>query len=41
VDFAAEVEADAKAAFGTGLGAPTDAQMKAIVQALVLANMCG
>ncbi|MBW8887098.1 MAG: carboxypeptidase regulatory-like domain-containing protein [Fibrobacteres bacterium] len=40
VEFAAQVDAEVKAAFGTGMQAPSDAQMHAIVQALVLANMC-
>jgi hypothetical protein len=39
VEFKAQVETEAKAAIGTG--AVTDAQMKAIIQAMVLANMCG
>jgi hypothetical protein len=41
VEFGAQVEAEAKAAFGSGLTAPSAAQLKAIVQALLLANMCG
>jgi hypothetical protein len=41
VDFAAKVEAEVKASIGTGLGAPSDAQIKAVTHALVLANMCG
>lgn len=41
VEFAAQVEVEARAAFGTGLGAPSEAQLHAIVDALVLANMGG
>jgi hypothetical protein len=41
VDFSASVEAQVKAAFGTGLGAPSAAQVKAVSQAMILANMCG
>lgn len=39
VEFKAQVETEAKAALGAG--AVSDAQMKAIIQAMVLANMCG
>jgi hypothetical protein len=41
VEFSAAVEAQAKAAFGSGLGAPGSAQVKALTQAMILANMGG
>jgi hypothetical protein len=41
LEFSAQVEAQVQAAFGTGLGAPSAAQVKAVSQAMVLAGMCG
>ncbi|MDB5105639.1 MAG: hypothetical protein JWP91_3328 [Fibrobacteres bacterium] len=41
VEFSASVEAQVTAAFGGGLGAPSAAQVKAVSQAMALANMCG
>ena len=41
VEFAAKVEAEVKASFTGGLGAPSADQIKAITYALVVANMCG
>lgn len=41
VEFAAEVEAEVKAALGSGLGAPSAAQVNAVAHALVIANMNG
>ncbi|GEM_PF-1831825 len=41
VDFAAQVETQVKAAFGSGLGAPTSAQVKTMTEVIILANMGG
>lgn len=41
VDFAAQVETQVKAAFGSGLGAPSSAQIKTMTDVMVLANMGG
>lgn len=41
VEFSAAVQTQVKAAFGGGLGAPTGAQVDAMAQAMILANMGG
>jgi hypothetical protein len=41
LEFSAQVEAQVRAAFGSGLGAPTGAQVEAISQSMILAGMCG